>query len=460
MYAQKQVSQSIDSKLYGTVPYVIVGMQNKQVLICQQEKDGYFLKQYNEKMGLVRSMPMPHIPWEISKLVFIKKDTFYTAIFELLDKKGNYTISKQLYGASFIPIDSNVLLYSDGVEEKRSSIQWVQSEDKQYLGLFYIQTSDDEPEIKYSFYNHTTGKFTKASSTSIPFYNSATSAQLFISNKGNAAFLLGSLASNNAIEESYITAFDINAKSPKFYKLQTGANTYNYQIAKFNESTQEVIICYTYTESADENLNGLKRLVYNIDSQKVITKKDILVENITNRKKEIGSFDNYIPRQILLRNDGGLVYVAEYYEMQEIILGTDISGLNVSSSIPARLNRTVKRYNYGDLLLISLNGKDSIEWVETIHKEQVSENDDGFYSSFANLRLKSKFAIFFNATDKMNTVQLATINSMGEFKYSIINETKLSVVNMVVKKAKQISTKDIIIPCEKLNTFSFVKISE
>ena len=134
---------------------------------------------------------------------------------------------------------------------------------------------------------------------------------------------------------------------------------------------------------------------------------DFLAMNLSERKREklkkqiangkgpgLNKFDI---RDLVTREDGGMMLVAEQYFVRKL---SDYDPNSSTTSIRYQ-------YYYNDIIVISISPKGNIEWATKIPKRQVSENDNGYYSSFA-LMIKGRNLHFIYNDHKMNIEEQRT----------------------------------------------------
>jgi hypothetical protein len=248
-----------------------------------------------------------------------------------------------------------------------------------------------------------------------------------------------------------------NNEVPKPTVVDLKEDKFNYKCMQVNNTANSVAIILTHAKTNADDKNFIKKIIYDCKANQIEKNVNIGIKNVANKNNEVSSFANYLPRHILLKNNGDIVMVSEYFNVEEVILGTDINAIG-NTGAPFRISRKMKKYDYSDVMFTAINNSDSILWQKIVHKEQLSENDEGFYSSYGMMVLKNKIGIIFNAIDNNSTIQQATIDGDAMIAYAILNDNKTEAKNMVFKQAKQISNIEIIVPCIRQNIYSFVKI--
>jgi hypothetical protein len=93
---------------------------------------------------------------------------------------------------------------------------------------------------------------------------------------------------------------------------------------------------------------------------------------------------NFALDDLILRNDGGAVLVAEqFYVYEDRDYDNFGGGFNRYPYGNNNNYRTNYYYNYNDIIVVNIRPNGEIEWTARIPKKQETANDDGDYSSYA-----------------------------------------------------------------------------
>lgn len=164
-------------------------------------------------------------------------------------------------------------------------------------------------------------------------------------------------------------------------------------------------------------------------------------EKKAERKEEKGrkpEMYRYTLRDLIPRADGGSVLVAEQYFVRQV------QNFNPQTNTYT----TNFYYHYNDIIVVSIDPAGSIEWSSKIPKRQVSENDEGYYSSYAsmitsgklyfiyndridNLRADGKTQKFknFSLRDKNGIVVLAAVDAEGKVeRKSLVSNLEIDAI--------------------------------
>lgn len=121
-------------------------------------------------------------------------------------------------------------------------------------------------------------------------------------------------------------------------------------------------------------------------------KEEKRAEKKAKRKdEELGVEWDYDLREIIRREDGGAVLMAEQYYMYTQVICT-------SNSNGGQTCRTVYHYVYNDIIAVNIDPQGNIEWSAKVPKRQHTTNDNGYYSSYAVEVKGGKIYLIFNDT--------------------------------------------------------------
>ncbi len=169
-------------------------------------------------------------------------------------------------------------------------------------------------------------------------------------------------------------------------------------------------------------------------------------ERTVNRGTEL---INYYIDKIILRTDGGVILLSESNYVTE--------STNYNSYY--QLYTTSYTYHYDNILLFSINPNGKIHWESIVRKNQVSEDDAAFYSSYIVNLDSDKLNIIYNKYIRKSTdIICCTINNRGENSEKVIIKENDHLL-LMPGGGKQISADQIIIPCIQKNKTNFIRVT-
>ncbi|MCW5898143.1 MAG: hypothetical protein KIT10_02650 [Flavobacteriales bacterium] len=126
------------------------------------------------------------------------------------------------------------------------------------------------------------------------------------------------------------------------------------------------------------------------------------------KKGEELELPNYELRDIIRRDDGGVVMVAEQYRYYvTTVTTTDANGRTTM--------RYVDNYVYNDIIVVNVDPNGDIVWAAKVPKRQHSVNDGGRYSSYALVVKDDHIYVMFNDSGK--NLMLLPGDKVEPFKY-------------------------------------------
>lgn len=110
------------------------------------------------------------------------------------------------------------------------------------------------------------------------------------------------------------------------------------------------------------------------------------------KDKELEMYE-YDLSDIILRDDGGAILVAEqYYSYVVTTRSTDSNGITTT--------RYTYHYIYNDVVVVNMNSSGEIDWAAKVPKRQHTINDGGFYSGFGLTVVDDKMYFIYNDNGK------------------------------------------------------------
>lgn len=143
---------------------------------------------------------------------------------------------------------------------------------------------------------------------------------------------------------------------------------------------------------------------------------------------------------LIPRRDGGALLIGE-----SLRTTTETSARAGFTGFYTPISGTNHYFN--DILMLSINPNGDLLWENVLQKNQFSENDNGYYSSFGLININKELNLLFNE-EISNSANLSTytLGSDGEFNIkSIINANEYNLL-IAPKHSKQIAANTIVLP--------------
>jgi hypothetical protein len=167
---------------------------------------------------------------------------------------------------------------------------------------------------------------------------------------------------------------------------------------------------------------------------------------------------NLVVTDIAVRHDGGILLLGEsFFTSQQTIMRSAFESF--SSRVPDQITS----YHHNDMVALSINPDGSEHWSRIIQKKQFSEDDGGYYSSYATLNLKSAVHLIFNEEIRYDTKTTDCTLDMFTGDYRMLGVPGNKQQNNVLaapRYARQLWANGLIFPAfTNRNEFLLAKIS-
>jgi len=249
-------------------------------------------------------------------------------------------------------------------------------------------------------------------------------------------------------------------------------------------SNRDIVCAGFYSSDENSRVTGCFFLKIDSKTKNVIEEKtnefqlDIITQNLSTKKEEKVSrkaakgknidMPRFDLRNIVLRDDGGILLIGEQYKVVvHTHTSTNAQGVTTTSY--------TYTYYYDDIIVVNLHPNGSIDWAQKIAKMQRTNNDNGYYSSYALAIVEDRLFFIFNDNPqnlfykgsglpkaysgiKKSLVMLVEINNKGEQSREALFTAKQAGLYTRPKVCMQISSNEMIMYTRKKNNIKLAKV--
>ncbi len=218
-----------------------------------------------------------------------------------------------------------------------------------------------------------------------------------------------------------------------------------------------------YSEKRAGNYEGALFAAFNLDSPGVVAARrlpfDEQLRLASGERNVRKAFNDYQTRQLIIRNDGGFVLVAEDYFMS-VRNGVQPYGFYTGFYSPfAGGTQNIREYHYGDVLTLSYAPDGRLEWNAFTRKDQYSQEDGGAFSSYTFINTGGALGFLYNDYDsRRSRIMLATVSDEGKVDSHPLDAGGASDPDWLPKAGKQVSAHELIVPCLRRRQICFAKV--
>jgi hypothetical protein len=157
--------------------------------------------------------------------------------------------------------------------------------------------------------------------------------------------------------------------------------------------------------------------------------------------------------------DGGAMFTAESVikDKREVMVSTP--SITMMGSSPYSSYRTVNTYSYNDVIAFSIKADGSLDWNTIMRKKQMSEDDNGFNSSFAFINEKDRVHfVYMDEVSSSSAISEYKLSSKGIADRALLFNQEDKDVFLIPRLAKQVAPNELAIPSVKSGSFRLVRV--
>ena len=196
-----------------------------------------------------------------------------------------------------------------------------------------------------------------------------------------------------------------------------------------------------------QDADGLKIYKEGFDDEFAST---LLGKKITDNK---GLLDIKL-QEIVHRRDGGILAIFEQVRLVERRINTNAVTGRFADNLRASTD-----YYHDNFFAISITNEGTTTWKSVFYKKQMSQDDDGKYSSYCLVKTPSTLRFLFNdEIERATTVSEYTLNSAGTNERHSVMNTAGQDLYLRFHDGVQTGANEVIIPSEDRRRIKLVKI--
>ncbi len=462
------LSYSVPKKLSSKTPeFRILGKNKEGVLVYKYGRDSHVVEAYGNKLNSrwEKSISFKQEATSVKRIVIYPEKTlaFYLSsqkgILVLLAEKWNSKFSGELNAVAIDTVNT-------GKFDAESTLRVATSQNQSKIACYYPVSGDDDyaRSLKIIMVNEELNVVYRKE-IDISGNGKNLLRKVFPDNDGNVYILLED-ESKSKKKKSTPDAFTVKMcdisgtvknlefpfQRPVFRKLYVDVDNVN----------RRLVATGFYTDDAGEEAQGYFYLAYDVDSGVLSASNYMkfspdLVFDVTGKdtSKISNGFYSFEVYDLVMRFDGGAILVAESrFDTEE--------NMQVPSFTPSigPSFRTINISYYNDIMLLSVGPDGMHDWSEVLKKKQISEDDEGFFSSYCMATGGGKLHFVYNEEiyNKTNISEYG-VDKIGNSERQYLFNAGDRNVLLIPKLGKQISSNEILIPSYKRNYLSFVKVT-
>jgi hypothetical protein len=447
--------------------FSVVGWCGDRLYTYRASKEGFYLDAFNDSMRLMATVALDFFPKKIYETKFYTTDDQIIVLYQAV--QNNKVVQ---YAAR---LDNKARMLQKPVALDSTKMSWFSGDKKYYTS---VMSGDKKKIMVFGMGNRKDKKLVfntvllDAESLNIqakgePYIDGENDFSLGQSLLANDGTLFMSAFTENGSRNFSGDAwlFRLSADGAQFNNivLPLGENYISGMFIKLNYANNDVYIGATYSTKKSGNLEGVTYGLYSAANNSFSSFKmipfDDQIRNGTDDRNKKKAFNDYVVRNLIVKNDGGFILVLEDFYMSTRTTSYG-NGLGYYSWYNNNYATTSTReYHYGDVLTIDYDIDGNRKWHSFIRKEQYSQEDDGLFSSYALLNSGGSLVFLYNDFNtSKSSLNLAAIDVDGNLQMKKMNPGRNEGADWLPRSGKQTDIKELLIPVLRKNSLGFARV--
>lgn len=441
--------------------YSVVGKVGDRLYTFRSSTDGHYLDAYNTGMEKLATVVLDFFPKRIYETKFITYADRILILYQSIESNKVVQHAALLDDMGRLmrrPITLNTVkagIFGPNREYFSSAV----SENKKHIVIYGVDDKGKKLSLNAAWIDDSMNVVSKTTAV-FDADNSITYGAGMVNNNGTF-FLSGYTPTGGKNFADQLWLLAINKGERKFTPKELPLNG-KYAagtLMEIDRTNSRIYISGFYSDKKNGNYEGILYTYYDMATQTFENRKDIPlseeIRNATGERSKKRAFNDYLVREIIVKNDGGFVMTAEDYFVTN--RSAYSSGFGYYSSYYPAMGASIREYHYGDILAVSYNKDGQIEWYSFIRKDQYSQEDGGMFSSYALMNTGGMLGFMFNDFNTTRSrIQLASLDGDGKVNMEMLAPARSD--DWQPRAAKQIAAREIIVPCMHRRQICFAKV--
>jgi hypothetical protein len=444
--------------------FSVIGKIGEKLYTYRSSQEGFFLDAYNDKMERLATVVLDFFPNKIYQVKFITYPDQMLVLYQSVDGTKITQYAALLDNAGRL-IKRPVPLQSEKTgwfNTNKSYFYNAVSEDKKHIITYGINEKGENLAANCVWIDDQLNIKRKAN-VSFKADNDITHGEGMMSNNGT--FFLSAyttIGNREYADRIWILSLKENDKSFTSKELPLSNNFAAGTYYKLDEPNGRIYAGGFYSDKKNGNYVGILYAYYDIAVGEFrntrIIPFDEKIRDAAGDANKKRAFNNYQVRQMIIKNDGGFLLVAENHYITT--RNSYAPGFGYYSWYYPAMSSTVREYHYDDILVMSYSADGNNEWRSFIRKEQYSQEDGGLFSSYAQVNTGGAVGFLFNDYNAMRSrIQLATVEPDGKVDVHPLLSIHADDPDWLPRSGKQVGAREIIVPCLRKRQICFAKVS-
>lgn len=486
--AQRIVYSQTDREDEKNLNFEIIGKVGERYLIYKNYRNDHSVSVFDNDMKLVERVDLDFLPDKLLATDILAYRDYCYLFYQYQKRNIVYFMAAKINSAGKTegdPIELDTTAINFFASNRIYNI--VNSDDKQKIMIFKINTRPNSVKsINLHLYDAKLNLLKESFHTLQVQEKNDFLSEFTVDNDGDFAFIKGSGSSDNEniTTVSLVTKLQ-SADSLGYFKLELPKIFLDDPKIRADNVQKQYLVTSFYSKTKRGNIDGLYCVLWSKLSNTVrYTTNTTFSDEIRNAVKTEGStkaaFNNFFMQNIVFRKDGGFVIASEaayssnrgsnynrwdymnrypFYSPYDFYYANPYYG---SYYYPwwryGGSGYQINRYFAENIAVLSFDTTATLAWTNVILKSQYDDYTDNFIG-YGVFRESGLVHFLFNQLEK-RTLLLTdqSINADGQINRTPTLRNLSKDYQFMPRYSKQVSAREIIIPCQYRNFTCFAKI--
>lgn len=484
--AQKITFSEYSKKDSRDIYFEILGKFDSSFLIYKNVRQKHLITRYDNNMKIVENIDLDFVPDRTFNIDFITYSDYCFMIYQYQRNSIVYCKAARLnFKNKQVPEPVELDTTKISMLADNKIYTTIYSEDKQKILVYKRQLKNDVFTLATRLYDADL-RLLDSTRASMSFDDRRqVFSDLAIDNNG---YFLFAKETSKIKRKEKGSDLEIIVHKPgidtfRNYKLSLGEKFVDEAVIKVDNMNSHYLVNSFYHGERKSNIEGLFTAVIDMKGSAPIRAafnpfSDSLRASINSSDRARFVFDNLVIRNTLVKKSGGFIITAEDF-YTETLYNNSWNRRYYYNSLPylnsydyylsnpyyygyrpydgLRRDEST-RYYYDDVVMLSLDSSLNLEWNNIIHKKQFDVENDNFLS-YSNMNFGGEIHFLFIDKDrKKQVVSNQGLLPNGELRrYPTLKSNEVG-YGFMPRLAKQVGSRQMIMPCVYLSYIAFAKI--
>ncbi|WP_162903283.1 hypothetical protein [Taibaiella koreensis] len=445
----------------------VVGWSGDRLYTYRASKEGYYLDAYNDSMRLLATIALDFFPQKIYATRFYTTDDQIIVLYQAVQSSQVVQYAAKL--------DSRARMLQKPIALDSVKMGWL-SADRQYYSS--AMSGDKSKLVVFRLGKRKNGRQEFSTILLDNALNVLAKGHPFITSQDDFSLGQSLLANDGSLYLSGFNGSDERSLSGDAWlfrlapdgaqfrdiALPLGTDYLSGLFMRADDNKDQIYIGAFFAGRKSGNLDGIVYAMFDRASDTFSVFKKIpfddQLRNATDDRNKKKAFNDFVVRDLIVKNDGGFILVGESYYIttRTSIYGPGYGGYYswYNNGYPTSSTR---EYHYGDIMVLDYDINGERKWQNFIRKEQYSQEDDGLFSSYAMLNSGASLVFLYNdfSTSK-STLNLAAVDISGSLQLKKMNPGRSAGADWLPRSGKQTDTRELLIPVLRRNSIGFARV--